>query len=1330
MAVAERPGGDPAPGGGDSSDLEASYGGSSGSSSGGPSDGSRARRARRLAAYNVVGAQEGGWSLTPMENLLRGVRNESEFLALELYSMDGVVGYLLRTDHGVGMTGMLSSYFPQAKVSSLPFEHGAPSDRLDWMYLAEGEQAFVQTLYLEDQPFLPLRIFEDHTLRESEMDPLAGLIGVLGNATHGDDESRGRRLGVRLLMRPARESWNAPWRARMQQRRDGDDRTKPEPQGSTSSLAVGLVMAAGLLAGANFMLWVNDHTMWLVPANAGMLAAGIGGAALWGKLGSGKKRAFIDEQLVEAKLKSLAFNTEVQLVRVFPDVMSDYEEDQAHEDLASLVDCLRSYDDPVGNSWRMGKMSRFRGVDVFNEAPYQDDGDKRKQVLKHPFRYGSQHMDWLSKSDAMRTVLSAREVASLWHPPLGSEEMASMERSASVHLVPFLGDLTGPDADSGPRVGMVGARYDSVLRLPDSALAKHTLLLGKSGGGKSTLLKHVVHHKLLRKADGLDDSAIVVVDPHADLVRDILTFVPPKIADRVRLLDFGRLDRVPGINVLDPLLFPDRDRCVDTIVTTLRYLWDAWGNRLEDILKRNFLIMYEFNDHPKTKRQDMLTFLDILKLIDDGVTAQSSRGGAVQRSSFQAYVLERVSDPSLTAWFDQFLNWGRETKGDAVGPVHSRVGAYASSQRASVVMGQRESTIILSDILNEGLVLLVSTASGSIGQEPAALMGGTMISLVESALRAQEDLPADERKKCLLCCDEFQTVTGANWEGMFAEIRKYGGCLCLATQSLARLDTGDRKLKSALLANAGCLVGYQLSAEDAHIVSEEMDPTRVAPHHLTNLDAHHCIVRINSSRKCYPAFTMQTLAPPDSVSGSADNVAAVVRASEKYTLDWETAHSRLREDIQRKASGRFYTMLSDIEDDEGAGGDGIDPGPDDGKPDGGPGPGAGGPAKEEPKAPSGGPELFGSQSALNKTREALYRGQQATRNAETSVDAAAPSLAEAGGPVASEGSPVPPGGDSSSLPVADSPAPGGEVPIELAAAPVDGVALSDADAGAGLDGANGGASVSEEAVAAEVLLPVVEPSRDVTPQPLRSAGPAREAGSVAVSGEEPSDLGSGASADLPPWGEGELRRQAGPDVPAGDGLGTSAASHGFRRPARNALERDPEGKILKIRYWDREFPVGPDGRVQGGVFTGCFAEQVASSHTSLEILADVFSLPSWDAGFNSLLWQKGEAVRTKWWDQAYEPARRAIRRELEADVRLDVTALEEAVVAARQEHGDLQSQLESVLQRCGVSSLDELELTLNRNDMERHLEGVVQESFEQRPRSLDQLRGSFQRRLG
>ena len=60
------------------------------------------------------------------------------------------------------------------------------------------------------------------------------------------------------------------------------------------------------------------------------------------------------------------------------------------------------------------------------------------------------------------------------------------------------------------------------------------------------------------------------------------------------------MDRVPGINLVDPNLFPDRDRCVDTIVNTIKHLFDHWGGRLEDLLKNSLLMVYEFNQHEDT----------------------------------------------------------------------------------------------------------------------------------------------------------------------------------------------------------------------------------------------------------------------------------------------------------------------------------------------------------------------------------------------------------------------------------------------------------------------------------------------------------------------------------------------------------------------------------------------------------------------------------------------------------------------------------------------------------------------------------------------------------
>ncbi len=859
------------------------------------------RTRQKMSIFRIVAPQDGGWSLTPMENLLRGLRNGHDVISLEIFGMSGVVGYVVRAYNGDGMGGVLHSYFPQAQVERRSDRVEGELDNSDWLHLDAEDLAMVQPLSLTRESYLPLRIFDDRIIEQSQRDPLAGVIGQLASSTRSGGELAGDRLGVRLILRPAEESWNSLWQDRMQRRRDGEDKNSRPGGGGAASQQVNApgmgAMAAwggiGALALGNWWLWDQGNTMGMLLFDLAAAVAAIGGGSLWRKYGNNKRRPYLDEELVEAKLKALAFWTEVQIVRV----CRFGEEDAALASMEGLLDCLRAFDDPAGNSWREGKVHYYLGSDV-EQSNHEGHG-------KHPFLGGSGVMGWVEPQRARRTALSAREVASLWHPPLGVDEMASMERTAAGILTPYLVDLSVEAEDAGPLVGVAGLENQNI-RLPESSLRKHTIVLGRSGVGKSTMIKHVLAHKLERKAQGKDDGAIVVIDPHADLVRDTLKLVPTSIADKVRLLDFGRADRVPGINLVDPHLFPDRDRCVDTIIGTVKHLWEHWGGRLEDLLKRSLSIVYEFNAHPATSRGEMLTILDILALLDEGKTVGTGRGARTVASDFQRYVLSRVTDFRLKEWFNAYLNWPADTRSEAVGPVHSRIGAYAADARASVIMGQRESTIMLSDVLTEGLVLLVSTAQGSIGAAPAALMGGTMVSLVESALRDQERLPPSERVRCLLVCDEFQTVTGANWEGLLAESRKYGCSLMLATQSMARLDTPDRRLKAGVLGNVGCIVGYQMSAEDARIISAEMDAERVQERFLVNLHPRHCYVRINTDTKCYPAFSMRTLPPVDEYKGTEEAEAAVLAASVAYTIDTAQARARMNEEL-RQRSDMFKT---------------------------------------------------------------------------------------------------------------------------------------------------------------------------------------------------------------------------------------------------------------------------------------------------------------------------------------------------------------------------------------------------------------------------------------
>ena len=280
--------------------------------------------------------------------------------------------------------------------------------------------------------------------------------------------------------------------------------------------------------------------------------------------------------------------------------------------------------------------------------------------------------------------------------------------------------------------------------------------------------------------------------------------------------------------------------------------------------------------------------LDLLRLLQDGKVVGNGRDARVERTAFQKHVFSRVEDPYVQLWFEQFMNLPRDSRAEGMGPVANRIGAFAGNHRSKVVMGQRESTVVFSDILKEGIILLVSTASGTVGQGPAALMGGTVVSLVDSALREQEKLPPSERKRCLLVADEFQTITGTNWGGMFAEVRKYGCSIMLATQSMAVLERPGSEgpsLKSAIMANVGCLISYGISAEDAPLLSHQMGAERVTETDLVMLDPYHCYVRVTTGDKSLPVFSMKTAPPPEMQYGDDSNVEAVRSHMYSYTVD-------------------------------------------------------------------------------------------------------------------------------------------------------------------------------------------------------------------------------------------------------------------------------------------------------------------------------------------------------------------------------------------------------------------------------------------------------------
>ena len=521
--------------------------------------------------------------------------------------------------------------------------------------------------------------------------------------------------------------------------------------------------------------------------------------------------------------------------------------------LGPVAAAYHHFDNPAGARFKVGKV-----------RPTATDPD-----MMHPAGPGL---------FGRRSVLGVREIACLWHPPGAGDETPLVERSGARALLPFAKGIRG---------------------LPEDLLRRHHLYVARTRMGKSTLMHHLVTHKMREKAEGRDNDAIVVVDPHADLVAGLLRQVPESLIDRVRLIDLADQRRAPGINLLDTRIFTDRDRTTESAVRVAKGLWEQWGPRMQSILEQTVKTLHEANEHPETDEGSQHTILDGLKLLSD--------------RKFRDGVLKRIEDPYLLEWWARdFGGWHQQYRAEALAPVQTRLSYYASSKRARAILGQRRSTIDLRDTILNGGILLVSTAQGAVGRDVSALVGASLLNLVDSVIREQESVSLGQRRGALVVVDEMQSMPGVDYESMLSELGKFGASFVLATQSLAKLDDLSRTMRDTLLANVGCLAVFQVAGSDARQLVWELGKERVTEDDITSLRVHHCYVRATVGIERMPAFSMMVRKPED---GDPAVAAQIRSAASAYTLtaqDLEDAGS-----ANQKKVRDFKDRAADLEKDGG-----------------------------------------------------------------------------------------------------------------------------------------------------------------------------------------------------------------------------------------------------------------------------------------------------------------------------------------------------------------------------------------------------------------------------
>ena len=782
---------------------------------------------------SITPPRSGERTMLGVENLLNSIAIPEPF-SLEIAGDSDGVSLLARCRDGAFVRQQVGGRYPQARVNEV-----SPED--DPLRLSEGEQAWSMSLRLKGPEYLPLRPLRDDDLLDPGSDPLISVISSLS------DLEEGERLVARLRLLSLGADWSRGHQEKAYAKRPPAAEAHPSHtdarinRNQMTHLAIGALFVPPALMG---YLWVQRGETWkAVLLGLGVVSlAALAGWAWWRirQWRSGGKHQ--DPLMIEEKVSRIAYESELEVTAILSEHGT---EARAKELLRNVASAYGHYNNPAGAS--------FRATKVRPAVPDTEPSPPRREML------------------AGRDVLGVRELASLWHPLGAGDQLHMVARTGAKMLLP-----SSRNGSDGAYVGDTVVGRPRKVHFPAAAMGHHHLYVARTRMGKSTLMHHLIVDKMREKAAGRNEDAIVVVDPHDDLVKSLLKHVPDEIVDRVYLIDLKDEERSPGINLLDARIFPDRDRTTDSVVRISKGLWDQWGPRMQSILEHTVKSLHEYNTHPDTDEHEQCTIIDGLRMLSD--------------PKYRKRVLRRVSDSYLLGWWARdFRRWTHTLKADAIVPVQTRLAYYATSKKARAILGQRRSTLDLRQVIAEGGVLLAATSQSAAGRHVSALVGASLLNLTDAVIREQGGLPPEERRGALVVVDEMQSMPGVDYESMLSELGKFGASFILATQSLARLKELSDTMQDTLLANVGCLAVFQVAASDARQLIGELDRDRLDEEDLVSLPTHHCYVRGTVDGLRQPTYSLAVREPEEGSPAAAERVLA---RAEVYTTTAEVIASQ------------------------------------------------------------------------------------------------------------------------------------------------------------------------------------------------------------------------------------------------------------------------------------------------------------------------------------------------------------------------------------------------------------------------------------------------------
>lgn len=528
----------------------------------------------------------------------------------------------------------------------------------------------------------------------------------------------------------------------------------------------------------------------------------------------------IDEDgLMKEKVKKTGYTVSIRIITTGND------EEAVYAELQNIISAFSQFTSPAYN--------KFKPV-------------KRKSLSILIRHYIFRQFAWWQRN----SIMNSEELATLFHFPHSKYNKQPEIRWQRFKLIKAPTNIPKEWLYIGEN-NFRGERKPIYVKNEDRF--RHFYVIGQTGTGKSSILS------IMARQDVRAGKWLAMLDPHGDLARELIGYIPKDRADDVVYFDPGDLARPMGLNMLEAANEDEKQMVVADATNIMIKLFgnEIFGPRIQDYFRNGCLTLM---DYPQWG-----AITDLVRLFTD--------------ENFQRERRTTLKNAVVRAWWDYtYAKMGEREKWEIIPYFAAKFGQFITNTMMRNIVGQTKSAFDVSEIMNHEKLLLVSLSKGIIGDLNSNLLGLILVSKIQIAAMRRQNMTKEERKDFFLYIDEFQNYITDSIESILSEARKYRLWLVIAHQYLGQLEKSDALTKSnlnlkwAIFGNVGTVMSYKLGPEDAEFMAKQFAPV-YSDQDFVNMDKFKAAIKLSVDSQPTPGFSIAPPSPflelPDAKTGAA-----------------------------------------------------------------------------------------------------------------------------------------------------------------------------------------------------------------------------------------------------------------------------------------------------------------------------------------------------------------------------------------------------------------------------------------------------------------------------